>query len=205
MSTDRLHTPTQPEPPGSTTPARAPGALAWLGRRWPTLLALVCSALTFSGTDSDESVYGLSEALLILPLLYLVTAAVARRGLTWLFFLACIGLLVALRNQDRVEPSVALLAVALGAVVWGTAHGRQRQGLFLVQVAGMVAFGAVAVGGTAIDADLGRYLVAAGWFAHGLWDFAHLRADVVVTRSFAEWCCVVDVLIAAQLVLVPLV
>jgi hypothetical protein len=179
--------------------------VAWLGRRWPTLLALACSALTLDGTDSDESVYGLSEALLILPLLYLVTAAVARRGFTWAFFLGCIGLLVGLRNQDWVDPSMALLAVALGAVVWGTAHGRQRQRLFLVQVAGMVVFGGVALAGMAIDPDLGRHLVAAGWFAHGIWDVAHLRVDKVVSRSFAEWCAVVDVLIAAQLVLLPLV
>jgi hypothetical protein len=38
-----------------------------------------------------------------------------------------------------------------------------------------------------------------------VWDVARLWADRVVTRSFAEWCGVVDVLIAAELVLVPMV
>jgi hypothetical protein len=51
-----------------------------------------------------------------------------------------------------------------------------------------------------VDPDLGRYLVAAGWFLHGIWDFVHLRADKVVARSYAEWCGVVDVLIAVELV-----
>ena len=50
---------------------------------------------------------------------------------------------------------------------------------------------------------VGRYVVAAGWFAHGLWDLAHLRADAGVARSGAEWCAVIDVLMC-QLVILPL-
>jgi hypothetical protein len=42
--------------------------------------------------------------------------------------------------------------------------------------------------------------VAAGWFLHGLWDFVHLRRNAVVSRSYAEWCGVVDILIAVRLV-----
>ena len=44
--------------------------------------------------------------------------------------------------------------------------------------------------------ELGRYLVAAGWFLHGVWDLVHLRLDKVVARSYAEWCGVVDILVA---------
>ncbi|MGQ0574969.1 MAG: hypothetical protein ACT4RN_12290 [Pseudonocardia sp.] len=43
-------------------------------------------------------------------------------------------------------------------------------------------------------------MAGAGWLAHGIWDFAHLRADTVVSRSYAEWCGVVDVLVAVGLV-----
>jgi hypothetical protein len=43
--------------------------------------------------------------------------------------------------------------------------------------------------------------VAAGWFLHGVWDFVDLRLDKVVARSYAEWCGVLDVLIAAGLLL----
>ncbi|GAA2793221.1 hypothetical protein [Nonomuraea dietziae] len=42
--------------------------------------------------------------------------------------------------------------------------------------------------------------MAAGWLFHGVWDFVHLKLDKVVARSYAEWCGVFDVLIAAQLV-----
>jgi hypothetical protein len=68
-----------------------------------------------------------------------------------------------------------------------------------VQALGMVGFGALALVALSVDPDLGRYLVAAGWFLHGIWDFVHLWLDKVVARSYAEWC-VIDVLVAAQLV-----
>jgi Ni/Fe-hydrogenase subunit HybB-like protein len=63
----------------------------------------------------------------------------------------------------------------------------------------MLGFGALALAGLAVDPDLGRYLVAAGWFLHGIWDLVHLKLDRVVARSYAEACAVVDLVIAAEL------
>lgn len=111
---------------------------------------------------------------------------------------------VLLRLQKWVEPAVVLLAIALVAVVWGSARGRYRQPSFLLQVAGLVVFAALALAGMALAPDLGRYLVAAGWFAHSIWDLAHLRADAGVACTGAEWCAVVDLLIPVQLVVLPL-
>jgi hypothetical protein len=51
---------------------------------------------------------------------------------------------------------------------------------------------------------VGRYIVAAGWFGHAAWNFAHLRADKVVSRSFAEWCTVFDVLRAVGILILPM-
>jgi hypothetical protein len=56
-----------------------------------------------------------------------------------------------------------------------------------------------------LEYELGRYLLAAGWLGHGVWDYAHFRADKVVSRSFAEWCAVFDVLRAAAFVFLPMV
>jgi hypothetical protein len=42
--------------------------------------------------------------------------------------------------------------------------------------------------------------VAAGWFLHGVWDFVHLKLDKVVARSYALWCGILDIGIAAELV-----
>jgi hypothetical protein len=43
----------------------------------------------------------------------------------------------------------------------------------------MLGFGALALAGLVVDPDLGRYLVAAGWFLHGVWDFVHFKLDRV--------------------------
>ena len=43
-------------------------------------------------------------------------------------------------------------------------------------------------------------LVAGGWGAHAAWDIAHLRSRRVVVASYAEWCAVLDLLIAVMLI-----
>ncbi|HWM05238.1 MAG TPA: hypothetical protein VNP92_23105 [Actinophytocola sp.] len=190
-------------PATTVAPVRsgAPGALA---KRWPTALALLVSAPSFAGPQTPEGVHALAEAMLLLPLWYVLIAALARRSWTWFVLVGVIGLFVLLGMQDRVEPTVVLMAIGLVAVLWGAVRGRLVQPSFLLQVAGLVAFAALAVAGLLLVPDVGRYVVAAGWFAHGLWDLAHLRADSGVARSGAEWCAVVDVLIAVQLVVLPL-
>jgi hypothetical protein len=184
----------------STTPVRRP----WTDRlkaRWPTALALALSAATFGGTESAEGVASLSEVLLLLPLLYLVVAKLRRRQASWPVLVVGITPFVALRAVDVIEPAAVFSAVALVVLVWGAVDGQlRRSDPFRVQALGMLGFGAVALAGLVMDPDLGRYLVAAGWFGHGIWDFVHLKLDKVVARSYAEWCGVLDVLIAAELV-----
>jgi hypothetical protein len=183
----------------SGTPVRP-----WTDRlkdRWPTALALGMSALTFGGSESEEGVAGLAEVLLLLPLLYLVVAKLRRRQASWPVLVVGITPFIALRGLDVIAPAAVISAVALLVLVWGAVDGQLRlPGPFRVQALGMLGFGALALAGLAADPDLGRYLVAAGWFLHGIWDFVHLRLDKVVARSYAEWCGVVDVVIAAELV-----
>ena len=191
--------------PATTVASARSGASGVLAKRWPTALALLVSAPSFAGPQTPEGVHALAEAMLLLPLWYVLIAALARRSWTWFVLVGVIGLFVLLRMQDRVEPPTVLMAIGLAAVLWGAARGRLVQPSFLLQVAGLVAFGALAVAGFLLAPGVGRYVVAAGWFAHGLWDLAHLRADAGVARSGAEWCAMVDVLIAVQLVVLPLV
>ena len=184
----------------STTSTSRP----WTDRlkaRWPTALALGLSTATFGGTASDEAVAGLSEALLLLPLLYLVVAKLRRREASWPGLVVGITPFVALRAVDVIAPAAVFSAVALVVLVWGAVDGQlRRPDPFRIQALGMLGFGAVGLAGLVMDPDLGRYLVAAGWFGHGIWDFVHLKLDKVVARSYAEWCGVLDVLIAAELV-----
>lgn len=172
--------------------------LNFLKQRWPTALAIGLWALSLGG---GAAVGALAEVLLLLPLLYLIVAAMEQPRASWIVLVVGMTVFIALRVLNVAAPSSIFVVVALIVLVWGAVRGQlNRSSLFRVQVLGMLGFGALALIGLAVNPDLGRYLVAAGWFLHGIWDFVHLRANKVVLRSYAEWCGVLDVLIAAELV-----
>jgi hypothetical protein len=189
--------------PGMDRATPTPPARRWiraLGRRWPTALALAMSAATWDGGGSDDSVTGLGEALPLLPLLYLIVCKIRRPRASWPVLLAGLTATVVLRMLNVIAPSTLSIAIALVVLVWAAVDGQLREsGMFQIQALGMLGFGALALAGLAVEPDVGRYLVAAGWLLHGIWDYVHLRLDKVVARSFAEWCGLIDILIAAQL------
>jgi hypothetical protein len=183
----------------STTPVRRPWTA--LLQRWPTALAVGAAALTLEDVKSNEGVVTFAGILPLLPLLYLVVAKLRRRQAIWPALVVGFALVAALRVLDVLAPPAGLAAVALVVLVWGAVDGQlRRPDPFRVQALGMLGFGAVALAGLVVDPDLGRWLVAAGWFLHGVWDFVYFKLDKVVARSYTELCAVVDVLIAAQLV-----
>ena len=155
QETDRTAMIDAPAAPVASAQSGASGPLA---RRWPTALALLVSAPSFGGPQTPDGVHALAEAMLLLPLWYVVIAAVARRSWTWFVLVGVIGLFVLLRLQDLLEPAAVLMAVALAAVLWGAVHGRLVQPSFLLQVAGLVAFAALAVAGFVLAPDVGHYL-----------------------------------------------
>lgn len=169
-------------------------------RRWPTALALAMTAVGFGGKDSPEIVAPLLDALILMQLGYLVVAKGQRRQASWPVVVAGMTTIIVLRALDLIAPSAVFAAVALVVVIWG-AIDRQllRPGALQTQALGMLGFGALALVGLIVDPDLGRYLVAAGLFLHGIWDLVHFRLDKVVARSHAEWCFVVDIILAVEL------
>jgi hypothetical protein len=174
---------------GRPTPSAGPVRRLWTDRlkdRWPTALALALSAATFGGSESDEGVASLANVLPLLPLLYLVVAKLRRPQGSWPGLVVGITALLALRALDVIAPAAVFSAVALLVLVWGALDGQlHRPDPFRVQALGMLGFGALALAGLVADPDLGRYLVAAGWFGHGVWDFVHLKLDKVVGH-----CCI---------------
>ncbi|MDO0917178.1 hypothetical protein QQM39_42165 [Streptomyces sp. DT2A-34] len=183
--------------------ADRPQPAAVLKRRWPTALAVAVVTLNVSASGSEDvadAVGGFGETLPLLPLIYLVVHQIGKPRATWPVLGAALVVGFALPLQDVVAPSTVLVTLALVLLAWGavrgTPHGRATLG---VQTVGALVFCGLALAGLAVDPDLGRYLVAAGWFFHGVWDFVHLRLDKVVSRTFAEWCGVIDVLVAVQL------
>jgi hypothetical protein len=169
-------------------------------RRWPSALGIGSWIVVVLVGDPDSPVTDMAEILLALPLLYLIVAAVQRRRASWVVLVALMAAVIALQRADAVAPSAVLAAAALALLVWGAVRGRLHTAdMFKVEALGMVGFGAVALVGLVVDPEVGRYLVAAGWFLHGVWDFAHIKLDQVVPRSYAEWCGVLDLMVAAQL------
>ncbi|MFF7391242.1 hypothetical protein ACFZAE_22705 [Streptomyces scabiei] len=189
-------------------------------------LVLGASADPPGPAESAATIDAHAELLPLLPLLYVVVHQIGRPRATWPVLAVGASCAVALQALDLVSPAGVMVGTALAVLLWGavrsairsrassrgpvgsvaegttggTPHGRAVFGL---QAAGAVVFGALAVTGLVLDADLGRYLIAAGWFCHGVWDFAHLRMRRlrgVVAPTFAEWCAVVDVVVAVELV-----
>ncbi|WP_433472955.1 hypothetical protein ACQPZP_29310 [Spirillospora sp. CA-142024] len=173
-----------------------------LMRRWPTALALASVVLIWSAGLGDlaDAVSGFGEAVLLLPLEYLILNRIGRPAMSWPVIGAIVAAIVVIDLLDVVALSTVVIAVALVLLVWGViGEAPDGRASFGIQAAGMLGFGAIALAGLAVDPDLGRYLVAAGWFLHGVWDAVHLKLDRVVSRSYAEACGVVDVGVAAML------
>ncbi|MEY9989320.1 hypothetical protein ABIE67_001352 [Streptomyces sp. V4I8] len=189
--------------PASHTTTHRPHPAAILKRRWPTALAVAVVALNVAASGSQDvadAVGGFGETLPLLPLIYLVVNQIGQSRFTWPVLGAGLVAVFALPLQEAVAPATVMVALALVLLAWGalrgTPHGRAGLG---VQAGGALVFCGLALAGLAVEPDLGRHLVAAGWFFHGVWDFVHLRLDKVVSRTFAEWCGVIDVLVAVQL------
>src|SRR5918999_1858167 len=177
------------------------GSTAAIKHRWPTWLAIALAALTVGGS----TVQSLADVLPMLAWAYLAAAVLQRRQATWVVAVVAVAALVALRLQEWVDPVVAWLVAALALVLWGAVRGQLwRRGALVLETAGMVGFTAIALAAVSVDPDLGRYIVAAGWFGHAAWDLAHFRADKVVSRSFAEWCAVFDFLRAVGILILPM-
>lgn len=167
----------------------------FLLRRWPTALAIALELVSW-GIGTVRA----GQILPLLPALYVIVAVLRRRGASWPVLVASFGLLVLLQLQTWVNPTVAILALATAVAVVGLFRSSGRSEL-LVQIGGLILFGGLALVGLIVAPDAARYVLAAGWLGHGIWDLVHLRRDAVVSRSYAEWCGVLDILIAAELLL----
>lgn len=65
----------------------------------------------------------------------------------------------------------------------------------------MAGFGTAAAIALIVNGTAGTYLVAAGLLGHAMWDVYHDRINKVVVRSMAEFCCVLDTVLAVAIVI----
>jgi hypothetical protein len=169
-----------------------------LWRRWPTALGVALAAFLLTGADVQDN---LAHLAALLPLEYLLAAKLRRRDMTWPLIAGLFVLTFVVTAIDAVPVSAVFAAMALIVLVWA-AVDRQlfRSDELQIQALARVGFGVLVLAGLIVDPDAGLYVVAATWFLHGMWDFAHIWRDKVVPRSYAEWCGVLDLLIAFGLV-----
>lgn len=165
--------------------------------RWPTALGIAVAALAAFDVDDGRE---FATLIVLMALVYLGAAALDRRWSAWAVLLAGLLLAFFIPSTSEVVPSVVLLAAALVFLVLGVARGqlRKRGGLAL-QTAGMLAFGSTALVALYVDPNLGGKLVAIALIGHAAWDAYHFLRNRVVSRSYAEFCAVVDLLLGAAI------
>ena len=168
---------------------------------WPTLAGLALAGFVAfdlpSGTDA-------AAILAASGLVYLGAAALQKPSAAWpLFFLTVVVITASRLGWINVEATWILLGLALLLAVYGAVRRATRPlGGLPLQTIAMVVVGAMAGGALVVNENVGAYLVAAGLLGHAAWDLYHHRARKVVTRSLAEFCLVLDLLLAVAIVIV---
>jgi hypothetical protein len=174
---------------------------------WPTLLGIALAA--FVALDmfrGEERGHELASIVAASALVYLCAAALGRPTTAWPAFFGTVVVITAAKmGLVAFDATWLILGSAVAFAGYGLLRGATRPaGGLPLQAIAMVAFGAVAGIALFISETVGAYLVAAGLFAHAGWDAYHHWANKVVARSMAEFCFVLDVVLAAAIIVVTM-
>jgi hypothetical protein len=179
----------------TTTEARSTHITA----RWPTAAAVAVAALTLYDVDDGAT---LAPVLVASGLVYLGAAAVSHESAAWPTFGATF-VLIAIGKLTGIDATGLLLGIAGLTAVAGLVYAGIRPAHAMpLQLLGMAVAGGIAAVAIAVVPTVGAFLVAAGLVGHAAWDVHHHRTGRVVSRSFAEFCLVVDTLLAIVIVVV---
>ncbi|MCD6030644.1 MAG: hypothetical protein K0S78_2818 [Thermomicrobiales bacterium] len=106
----------------------------------------------------------------------------------------------------ELDASLSVLALVIAAIYLPIGAVRKQLGrphVLWLETLGVIVFAALALGALYVDRQLAQFLLAAAFFGHAAWDFAHHRADKVVPRWYAEFCIVADVIIGVGILALP--
>lgn len=174
----------------------------WLLGRWPSAVGVLVAAIAIWGAASGVD---LAQLVLFLGLNYVVAEISRKRWMPWV---GTIVIFVLVPLSQRLDPELLrplVLWAAIAAVLLGVVFAIIRSGgEMALQTVAMLPFGAIAAIALYIDPTVGAYLVAVGLIAHGIWDIIHHRRDLVVLRSFAEFCTVLDMLAGIAVIWITL-
>lgn len=171
---------------------------------WPVVLGLAGGALVW-GMDVASA----AQLMPVLPLLYVATFSLRRRGATWPLWGLSFVYVVLLQLQSVVGLGVGLAVAAVAFAAWGlvrAVRGELEWKELALQYAALVTWLTLAFAGASTAGSapgVARVVVAVGWIGHGVWDLWHLRRDAVVSRSFAVWCAVFDAILGVSVLVAP--
>ncbi|MEH1165894.1 hypothetical protein V6V47_10970 [Micromonospora sp. CPCC 205539] len=124
--------------------------------------------------------------------------AIARRWPTGLVLLVTVDLWV---DPIALSPWT-MLVLPGGYLLIGVARRTLRgPGVLVTQLVGLAGWAALTLVAVAVGGRAATWLVALGWLAHAGWDLVHHRTARVVPRGYAEWCGVLDTVVAATMIL----
>jgi hypothetical protein len=183
------------------------GAAVRLLRRWPT-----AAGILFAAALSAAFWWGLSQTphaaqvLTAAGVVYLGSAAVGSRRAAWPLFAVTFVIIGAGFAAPAFDPVWAMIVVAVVLVGYGVIRGSLRPtwGMPLQGLA-MAVIAMIALGVTLLGEPAAGLVVGAGLLAHAGWDLHHLRSRRVVDLSMAEFCAVLDTILALNVIAVALV
>ncbi|MEV4121874.1 hypothetical protein [Micromonospora sp. NPDC049645] len=185
-------------------PARRPR----LVDRWPIAVALlvVAGAVTVI-TLVHERAELFGPAVATMAGIYLMAYALGRPWTAWLAFVVLSVVVTGLHLLARllslpVDPAVGMTLLLVPLWVWAVARRRFIPvRTFSVQTAGTVAFGAITLLTAATQPRVGAVVAGVGFLFHAVWDAYHHHVNLVVSRSWALFCAVVDVGVGIALII----
>jgi hypothetical protein len=172
------------------------GSLRW----WPSLAGAALAVFVAVDMSSGSQ---LAPVLAASGLVYLGAAALNKPAAAWpLFLLTFVTITATKRGFVGFDATWVFLGLAAVLAGYGFLRRTTRPFDHLpLQAIAMAVVGAAAAIATVVNADVGAYLVAAGLLGHAAWDVHHHRANKVVVRSMAEFCFVLDTLLAIAIVI----
>lgn len=167
--------------------------------RWPSILGLL--ALFVNVTNGADS-HVTAMIIIIASMCYLAASAIGRQYSGWIMVGAA-SVAVVLARLTGLDPTATLLVMGVGFAAFGFLRGSDIDRRELAaQALAFLGFSAVALTAMMVAPVAALYLAALAAIGHAAWDVVHLVRNMVVPRSLAEACFVLDLGLGVALLLV---
>ena len=182
-----------------TTPAaRTLIDSTWVARRWPTAAGILLAGSLAAGTWSGVTgIAAVAHIVTASGFVYLGAGALRRQAAAWPLFLSSFVLITIGFVVPAFNSTVWMLGIVTLLALCALFQGGSRPTWGIpMQTAALVVLAAVVFSAVSVGSPWAGLLISAALLAHAGWDVYHHRVDRVVARSMAEFCGVLDTLLA---------